>query len=332
MKEQDIRPQDLEKKCDELRLEDIKVFFADQKKFKKVNCPACDSNNYQLEFKKNIFQFCRCKKCWTLFINPRPSQQQLSNFYSQSKSIAFWSEYIFPKSEKARIKNIFIPRTKLVADILKKYYGLPIRTLIEVGSGDGFFLRLARDFKIAKKILAIEPSKKAAEKCRAAGFEVLEKMVEDVELEIKADAVVSFELIEHLFSPRDFIKGCRKILKNKGIFILSTPNIEGFDLTVLGVLSDNIAGPSHLNYFHLDSIKKLLSDEGFEVLDILTLGELDVDIVKNKIDSGLLDCKKLPFLGRLIRDNRNDFNGRLQKFLQGNRSSSNMLVVARKKS
>ena len=47
MKEQDIRPKNLEIECDRLRLEDIKNFFADQKKFKKVNCPACNSADHQ---------------------------------------------------------------------------------------------------------------------------------------------------------------------------------------------------------------------------------------------------------------------------------------------
>jgi len=332
MKEQDIRPKNLEIECDRLRLEDIKNFFADQKKFKKVNCPACNSADHQFNFKKNIFRFCRCNKCGTLFVNPRPNQKQLADYYSKSKGIAFWSKYIFPKSEKVRIKKIFIPRTKLVANVLKKYYHLPVETLLEVGAGDGFFLRLARDFKIAKRILAIEPSKKAAEKCRALGFEVFENMVEDVELKSKADVIVNFELIEHLFNPRGFIKSCGKNLKNKGILILTTPNIMGFDLSVLGSLSDNIMGPSHLNYFNPDSLKKLLNNEDFEVLEILTPGKLDVDIIKNKIESGFLDSESLPFFGRLIKKNHDSFNENLQKFLQDNKLSSNMMVIARKKS
>jgi len=331
MKERDIRPKNLEIECDKLRLDDIRTFFGDHKAFKKIDCPACGSNNYQFEFKKNIFCFCRCKKCRTLFVNPRPNQQQLTNFYSKSKSMAFWSEYIFPKSEKVRIKNIFIPRVKLVANILKKYYTLPAEIVLEVGAGDGFFLRLARDFKIAKRIIAIEPLKKAAEKCRAMGFEVFEKMVEDVDLKFKADVIVNFELIEHLFNPRDFIRACHRVLKKKGIFILTTPNIEGFDLAILGSLSDNIMGPNHLNFFHQASLRGLFEEEGFKTLEILTPGKLDVDIVRNKILEGKLNKGKLPFLGELIKSDFQGFNKKFQKFLQDNCLSSNMLGVFKKK-
>ena len=203
--------------------------------------------------------------------------------------------------------------------------------MLEVGAGDGFFLKLAREHKIAKKILAVEPSKKAAEKCRGMGFEIFEKMIEDVKLKIKFDAVVNFELIEHLFNPRYFVRACWRVLKKEGLFILTTPNIMGFDLAVLGFLSDNIMGPNHLNYFNPDSLKKLLDDEGFEVLEILTPGKLDVDIVKNKIESNFLDSENLPFFGQLIKKNQDGFNDNLQKFLRDNRLSSNMMIIARKK-
>ena len=75
MKEEDIRPKNLEIECDRLRIDDIRTFFADRESFKRINCPACRSGNYKFEFKKNIFRFCRCKKCLTLFVNPRPNQQ-----------------------------------------------------------------------------------------------------------------------------------------------------------------------------------------------------------------------------------------------------------------
>jgi len=42
------------------------------------------------------------------------------------------------------------------------------------------------------------------------------------------DAVVSFETIEHLENPIKFIKEIERILKDKGIFIVSTPNKEIF--------------------------------------------------------------------------------------------------------
>ncbi|MDP2709082.1 MAG: class I SAM-dependent methyltransferase [bacterium] len=331
MREQDIRPKGLEKKYDELFRKDLERFFGGFKNFIKVNCPACDSINYEVEFEKKSFKFCRCGSCRTLFINPRPSQKQLADFYSTAKSVIYWSKYVFPASEEVRMKNIFAPRAKLIKKIVKSFYPSEISLVLDVGAGYGSFLEAARKLNLAQNYLAIEPAKESAKKCRDRGFEVMEKMIEDIVLSKKADLVVNFELIEHLFNPRLFIKSCHKLLKRGGLFIVTTPNILGFDLVILGKKSDNLAGPAHLNYFNLKSLSRLLVKEGFEILECLTPGELDVDIIKNKIISGKIKEDDLPFWGRAIKEDVDGFNNKLQEFLKNNRLSSNLMIVARKK-
>ena len=329
-KEKDIRPQNLVKKCNELRVKDIALFFAKQGDFLKVNCPACGSSNYKYKFDKGIFKFCECSKCETLFVNPRPNQKQLSDFYKKGKSIDFWSKYIFPISENARIKNIFIPRAKLVLSLLKEHRINKIETMLEIGPGYGSFLEVASDLKLAKNFLAIEPSKPAARKCRERGFNVFEEMIENVSLEKKVDMVVNFELIEHLFNPKSFIKACNKILKKNGLFILTTPNIKGFDLMTLGKLSDNITGPNHLNYFNPKSLSQLLQDCGFKVLDVKTPGKLDAEIVRNKILSGDFSVGNQSFLKYILIDKWDHIGEKFQNFLADNLLSSHLWIVARK--
>jgi len=43
------------------------------------------------------------------------------------------------------------------------------------------------------------------------------------------DTVVSFEIIEHLKNTDKFLAEMKRVLKNNGIFIVSTPNIESYD-------------------------------------------------------------------------------------------------------
>lgn len=331
MNEKEIRPDKLEKKCAVLFEKDLKKFFKNDRNFIKVNCPACDSVKYKKEFKKNIFKFCRCSKCDTLFINPRPTSEQLSEFYTNGQAVSFWSNYVFPATEKIRIKNIFIPRAQLIAKLLRKHHVKYINSAVDVGAGYGTFLDVARRLKLAKKFIAIEPAGESAKKCEERGFEVIKNMVEDINIEDRFDLVVNFELIEHLFDPKLFVQHCGKLLRKDGIFIVTTPNIAGFDLSVLGIISDNISGPTHLNYFNLSSLSHLLEKNGFEVLETLTPGELDVDIVKNKMNSGKFDDNKLPFFAKLIKRNQDNFNEKLQKLLQDNKLSSNMMIIARKK-
>lgn len=330
LKEREIRPQDLIKKCDKLHAKDVTLFFANQNDFIKVSCPACNSSNYNHKFDKGIFKFYECSRCGTLFINPRPSSEQLSSFYKNSKSIDFWSKHIFPVSEKARTKNIFIPRAKLIVSLLKEHHVGKIETMLEIGPGYGSFLEVARDLKLAKNFLAVEPSRPAAQKCRKRGFDVFEEMIENVNLEKKVDLVVNFELIEHLFNPKSFIKVCNKMLKKKGLFILTTPNIKGFDLMTLGKLSNNITGPNHLNYFNPKSLSRLLEDCGFEVLDVKTPGKLDAEIVRNKILSGDFTIDNQSFLKHVLITEWESLGEQFQRFLANNLLSSHLWIIARK--
>lgn len=331
MKEQDIRPKDLKEKSNALLKEDFERFFGNHENFVQVDCPACRSSKCKKEFQKGGFNFCRCENCETLFVSPRPGQKQLSDFYSQAKSVIFWSKHVFPATENIRMKNIFMPRVELIKRILGSFgYSRP-KFLVDVGAGYGSFLEAAKNMNLAEKYLAIEPAVESASKCRQRGFRVEQKMIEDVDLRGEADLIVNFELIEHLFDPSVFLKACFNALNHNGLLLFTTPNIKGFDLAVLGALSDNVLAPIHLNYFHPESLKLLFEKEGFKVLGILTPGKLDVDIVKNKISQGILRAEDLPFLGRLIVENKDGFNEKFQEFLRVNGLSSNMLVVARKK-
>ena len=137
----------------------------------------------------------------------------------------------------------------------------------------------------------------------------------------------NFELIEHLFWPKDFINACSKILSNDGLFILTTPNVKGFDLLTLGKLHINFAGPNHLNYFHPKSLVMLLQNCNFEVLEILTPGKLDAEMVRNKIISNEINTKNQPFLNYVLLDEWDNLGKKFQKFLVDNLLSSHLWMV-----
>ena len=86
------------------------------------------------------------------------------------------------------------------------------------------------------------------------GIETIEKPVEKVKFsDEKVDVIASFEVIEHLFSPRDLIIKCASILSPGGILILTCPNVQGFDISVLQKLSNSVDF-EHLNYFNPSSL------------------------------------------------------------------------------
>jgi len=333
LKEEQIRPSEVERKTHQLRLNDIKKHFLDNKGninykfFVEVRCPACDGDNYVIEFIKEEFNFRRCKNCNTLYISPRPNQERLLEYYKNSHSIEFFTKEILERTAHVRKEKIFKPRAKKVISYLEKL-DISKGLFVEIGGGNGLFLEVMKTLNASfKRYLNIEPSKAGALLTKKRGFNVISDFVENVN-GIKADCICAFELIEHLFKPYKTCLKINNLLKKKGIFILTTPNIEGFDLVLLGCNSDNIVGPNHLNYFNPKSIEILLRKSGFSIINIETPGVLDVDIVYNRFikDKNRIKDKFINFLFSKHPEVLPDF----QKFLQKNKLSSNMMVVAQK--
>ena len=329
MKEHDIRPDYMMKKIMDLAMIDINSIMQHKKDFIQVACPACESNDYDFCFTKNGFHFVNCNQCETLYINPRPNPELLNKFYNNSKETQYWNQEVYPKNEKARRDKIFAPRAKKVVELCLRY-NVSTDVLLDVGAGFGTFCEEVSKLFFFKKVIAVEPSESLALSCQNKGIEVIQKPIEDLGLN-PVNVITNFELIEHLFWPKDFIISCANALTTDGLLFLSTPNIKGFDLLTLKELSDNIVGPRHLNYFHPHSLKYLLEKCGFMVIEILTPGKLDAELVRKKILSNAFDISHNPFLKLILIEQWNSLGNSFQAFLAENLLSSHLWIVAQKK-
>lgn len=328
MKEQDIRPEELYRENTKLHGGDVEGILFQKGKFEKINCPACEANRFQTIFEKDGFTFVSCTDCETIFVNPRPSYEMLRRYNILSKSMKHWNDQVFPASQNYRKHNIFIPRAQKIVALCKNYNVDP-SVLIDVGAGFGDFCRVIKKLDFFAKVIAIEPSPDRANACRKYGVDVIEKQVEDCKLE-QVSVVTNFELIEHLYWPKDFILSIAQLLPVGGIFIFTTPNIKGFDLLTLGELSNTVVAPQHINYFHPKSLSHLLKNCGFEIVEILTPGKLDAELVRKKILNGEFDVSGQPFLKQILVSQWESTGEVFQNFLAENCLSSHMWVVARK--
>lgn len=330
LKEEDIRPQDLMEGQRVAATTDLGRMLTRRGEFVHVDCPACGSATRTPKFTKNGIDYVDCDACRTFYVSPRPSPGVLDWFYSGSPNYAYWNSHIFPASEHARRQHIFRPRVDRLLGICQKY-GVATEALLEVGAGFGTFCSELMERRVFAKVVGVEPTPGLAATCRQRGIEVLETPVEHLAIEESGqfDVIASFEVIEHLFSPMEFVGHMRRLLRPGGLMMLTCPNGLGFDIETLGTLSSSV-DHEHLNYFNPMSLSDMLTRAGMEVLESFTPGRLDAELVRNQALSGSFNLVDQPFLRKVLVEEWEQHGAAFQEFLVARGLSSNLWVVARK--
>lgn len=327
--ENDIRPQELMRKKREYLKADVRFLSERAGAFVRVDCPACDGQG-QEKFRKTCHTYEECASCGTIFVNPRPNEKTLAEFYGSSQNYWFWNQYIFPASEEIRRVKIFRPRVDRVISLCAEH-GVGRRQILEVGAGFGIFCEEMQKTSAFKEVIALEPEPNLAASCRKRGLKAISKRIEELSpADASPDVIVSFEVIEHLFSPAKFIRSASAMLAESGLLILTCPNVRGFDMRILGMHAPTF-DHEHLNYFHPASLELLLGRFGFEKIDHSTPGLLDVGIVRRVATEleGVLDHD--PFIRDVVLSGTDSQRTALQCFLRDAHLSSHMWMVARKK-
>lgn len=328
MKEDDIRPRELFDRYLELAAKDARQLLTERAQFVRVNCPACDNPDQEPAFEKLGFAYVLCRDCGSLYVSPRPPSRLLDAFYQDGESVKFWSTDYFVKTAEARRERMFKPRAKHVSEIVDRFKS-PTASFVDIGSGFGIFLEEISALGRFKSVSGIEPGPDLAEVCRRKGFHVIMKTVETVSAEeCRPNVMTSFEVLEHVFAPREFLAAARGLLAPGGILFFTTLTASGFDISVLWENSKSVCPPHHLNLLSTSGLARLVERAGLALIEQSTPGELDVDIVANA--AAQYPELVLPrFVSSLLKSGP-AARGEFQSFLSRNALSSHVWVIAKR--
>jgi len=327
MKEDEIRKRDIFNRYLELVKIDADCIFHDKSTFQLIPCPACGIEHFKLQFDKLGFNYVQCLECDTLFVNPRPTYENLMQIYTDSPSTKFWVEEFFLPMSEARREKIFRPRAQYITE---KFPHLLNGTIGDIGAGFGVFLEELKKIWPNANILAIEPSVDMARICKDKGLLVIEATMENVDPHChQFDLLTAFELLEHLHDPSVFIRKASQLLKPGGYLYLTTLNGLGFDIQLLWERSKSVTPPHHLNFLNPQSIRLLLEITGFTLLEVSTPGQLDWDIVEGGYHQEAIDPGR--FFSTVSKYGSVEAKKDLQSWISYHNLSSHMRVVARKK-
>lgn len=172
--------------------------------------------------------------------------------------------------------------TPKITDILKS---ICVNRIVDIGSGNGFLCGHLK--KKGFYVIGIEPDKSGIEISRETYPDIkfynlgVEASPDDIPLsEAPFDAVVSTEVIEHLYSPHHLLIMAYALLKDNGYVIVSTP-YHGFLKNLALSLANKwdshhtaLWHGGHIKFWSRKTLTMLFKDNGFKVEGFFGVGRL----------------------------------------------------------
>jgi SAM-dependent methyltransferase len=223
-----------------------------------MNCLICHSTRIRYRFTENGAQVFRCVTCGFQFVYPTPTLDELARYYDQI--------YAVPLARYAgnRARN-----AGHIADLERWQPGCG--RLLEVGASYGHSLAAAqaRGWQVA----GVELSPTAARYARAQfGLPVFTADLLDAPFAAGSfDAAIMWHVLEHTHDPSAQVARLFDLLRPGGVLGLRVPNIASFGARVAGRLWNWMCPPAHLWYFSPQTLPRLLTQHGFDILEITTL-------------------------------------------------------------
>jgi len=242
-----------------------------------IECNLCGHDNAESLFEQQDsltvcpirFRVVKCKECGLVYINPRPSMQDIHAFYPKN-FVSYQFELFDSKRRSLRerllslvTKSSAVHRVGVVEKVLKPDANL---NSLDLGCGKGSFLYYLRE-RFQCGVTGIDFDEGSIKYCR----EVLD--IRSVHGDInklpalgeKFDLITMWHYFEHEFDPLSALFKINNCLKDGQFLILEVPNAESLENNFFKKKSYLYDVPRHLYNFSPATINAYLEKAGFRV-------------------------------------------------------------------
>jgi ubiquinone/menaquinone biosynthesis C-methylase UbiE len=234
------------------------------------HCILCTSPELKTHCPDNLFS--QCRHCGHFFDNPRPTEKEISDFYSKETQYDEWLDELSARD------RLWKRRLNLV---LKYKQG---GKLLDVGAGIGQFLSFAKSHfdvygsEISDTAVALAKSR--------YNLTLKQGLLSDIQWPHRFDILTMFHVLEHFQFPGEALKNCASLLEEDGFLVIAVPNdVEsiltrrnrwmrslGFkkyqELGTLGLPKLRLDfSELHLSHFTETTLIHAVQDSGFSVVD-----------------------------------------------------------------
>ena len=219
-------------------------------------CLLCGSEKLSALKKFSKHHLVHCMNCSFVFSKKKPTIGEL---------LAIYDYYpIFQTMSPITLK-----RFDELLDYLERFR--KTNNLIDVGSGDGYFLDRAR--LRGWNVFGTEFTDDKVAFSRAKGI-TMHKGVLDVNNYSAGffDVIISIEVLEHINNPLDEIAKFNILLRQGGAVYLTTPNFNSISKLLLRENWNIVFYPEHLCYYTSKTLRLLFDKSGFRTVKLRTTG------------------------------------------------------------
>lgn len=227
-------------------------------------CPLCKSKKFVKKLvcidhskSKESFNIVSCETCDFTITNPRPLDDNLSNYYKSKTYISHTNsrQGLFNWLYQIVRKYTITSKVRFIKKINKKGVHL------DIGSGTGEFLYACQ--KAGLKTYGIEPAKTARQQA-IKNYQL--KISENPDLtqysSCKFDSITMWHVLEHIPEINKTIKEAKRILKKEGRIIIAVPNYNSWDAKYYKESWAAWDVPIHLWHFSKATIEKIFKNHG----------------------------------------------------------------------
>jgi len=242
-----------------------------------INCNLCGKDDWKLLYKAGDkiwliggdFNLVRCNYCGLVYVNPRPTAQEIKQFYPDRYFSRVFGTIKFTDETRRNMERVFENRYAPFSRYKK------IGKILEIGCGDGHFLRFLKDK--GWQVFGVEPSTFAAKYAGdVLGLNIFTGSIDDFAYTDKSfDVICMFEVLEHLHDPYSSLVKLKSLLKDDGILVITVPNFSSFLRIFFGKSWHIIDLPRHLYHFTGRTIGDLLKKGGYKSLKLVNVSNIN---------------------------------------------------------
>lgn len=237
-----------------------------------IPCVICGSRQFRPRLSCEGFSYVACGGCGLVQINPQPLNRRVMGRYREDHGEAYLSYELANEASFLRLQELALGD----AGFYEWERGLnqePPPRALDVGCATGSLLGLLRER--GWQVRGVEISTPQAEYARLKrGLDVRGLPLEENNFpENEFTLVLASHVIEHLNDPAAFVREGYRILSPGGLFLVTTPNIAGFQARLFKSRWRS-AIFDHLYLFSVKTLSQLLLQAGFGIERVLTWGGL----------------------------------------------------------